>query len=102
MRMRNVPKFRKVPKGLGRNEPLKHPDHPKPSTRREFLAQGFIAGTASVLLSTFALTVVRDLSSGVVVGCALAAILAAVRHGIPSEDDAAPTGGSESLPRGTG
>jgi hypothetical protein len=50
MRMRNVPKFRKVPKGLGRHEPLKHADHPKPSTRRQFLAQGFMAGTASVLL----------------------------------------------------
>jgi hypothetical protein len=48
--MRNVPKFRKVPKGLGRHEPLKHPDHSKPSTRRQFIAQGFMAGTASVLL----------------------------------------------------
>jgi hypothetical protein len=50
MRMRNVPKFRKVPKGLGRHEPLKHADHPKPTTRRQFLAQGFMSGTASVLL----------------------------------------------------
>ncbi|MGO9423786.1 MAG: hypothetical protein ACLP6Z_00235 [Steroidobacteraceae bacterium] len=50
MRMRNVPKFRKVPKGLGRHEPLKHADHPKPTTRRQFLAQGFMTGTASVLL----------------------------------------------------
>jgi hypothetical protein len=50
MRMRNVPKFRKVPKGLGRHEPLRHADHPKPTTRRQFLAQGFMSGTASVLL----------------------------------------------------
>src|SRR5271170_2100651 len=50
MRMRNVPKFRKVPKGLGRHEPLKHADQPKPTTRRQFLAQGFMTGTASVLL----------------------------------------------------
>jgi hypothetical protein len=50
MRMRNVPKFRKVPKGLGPNEPLRHPDHPKPTTRRQFLAQGFITGAASVVL----------------------------------------------------
>ena len=50
MRMRNVPKFRKVPKGLGRHEPLKHADHPKPTTRRQFIAQGFMTGTASVLL----------------------------------------------------
>ena len=61
--------------------------------RAEFLRLLRNWGTASVLLSTFALTVVRDLSSGVVVGCALAALLAAVRCGIPSEDDAAPTPG---------
>jgi len=50
MRMRNVPKFRKVPKGLGPNEPLRHQDHPKPTTRRQFLAQGFMTGAASVIL----------------------------------------------------
>jgi hypothetical protein len=54
MRMRNVPKFRKVPKGLGRREPLRHPDHPRPTTRREFIAQGFMAGGASVLLPSMA------------------------------------------------
>lgn len=54
MRMRNVPKFRKVPKGLGRREPLRHPDHPRPTTRREFLAQGFMAGGASVVLPSLA------------------------------------------------
>ncbi len=54
MRMRNVPKFRKIPKGLGRHEPLRHPDHPRPTTRREFLAQGFMAGGASVVLPSLA------------------------------------------------
>ena len=54
MRMRNVPKFRKVPKGLGRGEPLRHPDHPRPRTRREFIAQGFMAGGASVVLPSLA------------------------------------------------
>ena len=54
MRMRNVPKFRKVPKGKGRHEPLRHPDHPRPTTRREFLAQGFMAGGASVVLPSLA------------------------------------------------
>src|SRR6202034_327966 len=54
MRMRNVPKFRKIPKGLGRGEPLRHPDHPRPTTRREFLAQGFMAGGASVVLPSLA------------------------------------------------
>jgi hypothetical protein len=36
-------------KGLGLNEPLRHPDHPRPKTRREFVAQGFIGGAATVL-----------------------------------------------------
>jgi hypothetical protein len=54
--MRNAPRFRKIPKGLGRHEPLRHPDHPKPTTRRQFIAQGFMTGGASVLLpSVFSL-----------------------------------------------
>jgi hypothetical protein len=32
-------------RALGLNEPLRHPDHPRPVTRREFLAQGFITGS---------------------------------------------------------
>jgi hypothetical protein len=31
------------------DDPLRHPDHPRPRTRREFLAQGFIAGAGTVL-----------------------------------------------------
>jgi hypothetical protein len=31
------------------NEPLKHPDHRRPLTRREFIAQGFMAGGATVV-----------------------------------------------------
>ena len=31
------------------DDPLCHPDHPRPRTRREFLAQGFIMGTGAVL-----------------------------------------------------
>ena len=54
MRMRNVPKFRKLPKAKGRREPYRHPDHPRPTTRREFLAQGFMAGGASVVLPSLA------------------------------------------------
>jgi hypothetical protein len=54
MRMRNVPKFRKIPKGLARGEPLRHQDHPRPTTRREFISQGFMAGGASVLLPSLA------------------------------------------------
>ena len=33
---------------LGLNEPLRHPDHRRPVTRRDFLAQGFISGSAVV------------------------------------------------------
>ncbi len=34
------------------DDPLLHPDHPRPRTRREFLSQGFIAGSAGVLGSS--------------------------------------------------
>ena len=46
-----------MPKSKQRNydDPLRHPDHPRPRTRREFLAQGFIMGGASIL-GTSALT----------------------------------------------
>lgn len=31
------------------DDPLRHPDHPRPRTRREFLSQGFIFGSGMVL-----------------------------------------------------
>ncbi|MGD8709316.1 MAG: general secretion pathway protein GspF [Ectothiorhodospiraceae bacterium] len=31
------------------DEPLRHPDHRRPMTRREFIAQGFLAGAGTVL-----------------------------------------------------
>lgn len=31
------------------DEPLLHADHPRPVTRREFISQGFLAGTGAVL-----------------------------------------------------
>ncbi len=34
---------------LGINDPLRHADHPRPSTRRDFIKQGFISGPAAVL-----------------------------------------------------
>jgi len=34
---------------FGLNEALKHPDHRRPRTRREFIAQGFLAGGATVM-----------------------------------------------------
>jgi hypothetical protein len=41
---------------LGLDEPLRHPDHPLPVSRRDFIAQGFLAGgTAMVGASVFGL-----------------------------------------------
>jgi hypothetical protein len=46
----------KKPKGLSLNEPLRHPDHSRPRTRREFVAQGFMTGAATILVpSVFSL-----------------------------------------------
>ena len=33
---------------LGLNEPLRHADHPRPVTRREFLGQGFVTGSIAL------------------------------------------------------
>jgi hypothetical protein len=41
--------MRKKSKALGIHEPLRHQDHPRPRTRREFLAQSFITGSATVI-----------------------------------------------------
>jgi hypothetical protein len=41
--------MRKIPKALGPNEPFRHQDHSRPRTRREFVAQGFMTGAATVL-----------------------------------------------------
>ena len=43
---------KKIPT-LHPDEPLRHPDHPRPVTRRDFLRQGFISGTGAVLAPTF-------------------------------------------------
>lgn len=42
--------MRKKPKARNQNGPYYHADHPRPTTRRQFLAQGFIAGGATVLM----------------------------------------------------
>jgi hypothetical protein len=42
--------MRKKSKALGLHEPLRHQDHPRPKTRREFLAQSFLTGGASVIM----------------------------------------------------
>ncbi len=43
--------------------------------------------TAAVLLATFSLTLIKDLTFGIVAGCVLAALFAAVRRGVPEEGD---------------
>lgn len=37
------------PRALGPNEPIRHGSHKKPVTRRDFLAQGFLTGAATVV-----------------------------------------------------
>jgi len=39
-------------KAFGLNAPLKHDDHGRPKTRREFISQGFMTGTATVFGSS--------------------------------------------------
>jgi hypothetical protein len=39
----------KKTKALGLNEPLRHQDHSRPRTRREFVAQSFMTGAATVV-----------------------------------------------------
>jgi hypothetical protein len=39
----------KKPRALGIHEPLRHQDHPRPRTRREFVAQSFMTGAATVV-----------------------------------------------------
>jgi len=43
--------------------------------------------TAAVLVATFAVTLLRDLTAGIIAGCALAALLAFLRRGVPEEGD---------------
>ena len=41
--------MRKKNRAFGLHEPLRHQDHPRPRTRREFLAQSFMTGAATVI-----------------------------------------------------
>ena len=54
--------------------------------RRQFLAQLRDWRTATVLLATFGLTLVKDLTFGIGAGCLLAALFAVIRRAVPSED----------------
>jgi len=39
-------------RALRPDEPLRHPDHPRPVTRRQFIAQGLLGGAATVVAPT--------------------------------------------------
>ena len=41
--------------------------------------------TATVLLATFGLTLLEDLTAGIIAGCVLAAVLAVLHRGVPEE-----------------
>jgi hypothetical protein len=40
---------KQAPKPLGLNEPLRHADHKRPVSRRDFIAQGFLTGGATIV-----------------------------------------------------
>ena len=40
---------RRAKPGLKIDEPLKHPDHRRPLSRREFISQGFATGAATIM-----------------------------------------------------
>ena len=44
--------MRKKQKSLGLHEPLRHQDHSRPTSRRQFISQSFMTGAASVIAPT--------------------------------------------------
>ncbi|MET0984621.1 MAG: hypothetical protein ABW034_04355, partial [Steroidobacteraceae bacterium] len=48
------------PRALGLDEPLKHRAHKRPVTRRDFLAQGFLTGAATVIAPTMIASLLRS------------------------------------------
>ena len=44
--------MRRLKKPFGLNEPLRHPDHRRPITRREFISQGFSAGMGTMIATS--------------------------------------------------
>jgi SulP family sulfate permease len=53
--------------------------------KREFIRLLSNWRGASVLLATFGLTMIEDLTTGIIAGCVLAALFAAFRRPIPEE-----------------
>ena len=52
--------LKKSPRALGLNEPLKHENHKRPVTRRDFISQGFMTGPAVVAAPTLLTLLVRS------------------------------------------
>lgn len=42
--------IRKIPKGRGLNDPILHPDHARPVSRRDFVSTGMLTGAATVVV----------------------------------------------------
>ena len=55
--------------------------------KREFVRLLGNWRTAAVLLATFGVTLIRDLTAGIIAGCALAAVFALMRRAVPEEGD---------------
>jgi hypothetical protein len=46
--------IRKIPKGRGLNDPILHPDHSRPVSRRDLISTGLVTGAATVLIPSLA------------------------------------------------
>jgi hypothetical protein len=51
-------------RSFGLNEPLRHEGHKKPVTRRDFLAQGFITGAATIVAPTMLASLLKSGRAG--------------------------------------
>ncbi|HEU4603372.1 MAG TPA: hypothetical protein VFS24_15470 [Steroidobacteraceae bacterium] len=66
-------KSRSKRKPLGLNEPLRHESHKRPVTRRDFLAQGFTTGAATVLVPSLLASLLKPGTAGAVPATSLSA-----------------------------
>ena len=56
--------MRKKQKALGLHEPLRHQDHARPNSRRQFIAQSFMTGAASVIAPSLLATLAAPRFAG--------------------------------------
>ncbi len=80
-------------RSYGLNEPLRHEDHKKPVTRRDFLAQGFITGAATVVVPSMLAALLKPGRAGAVPTTNLADDILKLK-----EDVCAITGGAGKVP----